>query len=71
MNTLFIIGGIAVLSGIIFMTALYYQQAAELRRAKKYIRFLKKELSIYAKDYEFTYEIASEDDVKDIRFGEF
>lgn len=32
MNTLFIIGGIAVLAGITYMTVAYFQQAAELRK---------------------------------------
>lgn len=35
MNTLFIIGGVAVLAGITYMTVAYFQQAAELREVTK------------------------------------
>ena len=71
MNTLFILGGIAVIAGITYMTIAYFKTAKELENAKDYIRYLKKELTIYADDYEFTYEMASEEDVKGLKFGEF
>ena len=71
MNLFFILGGIAVIAGITYMTIAYFKTAKELENAKDYIRYLKKELTIYADDYEFTYETASEEDVKGLKFGEF
>ena len=70
MNLFFILGGIAVIAGITYMTIAYFKTAKELEDAKDRIRFLKKELSIYADDYQFTYEMATEEDVKDLKFGD-
>ena len=72
MNLFFIIGGIAVIAGITYMTIAYFKTAKELEDAKSKIRFLKRELTICADDYDFTsYELASEEDLKGLKFGEF
>ena len=70
MNLFFIIGGIAVIAGITYMTIAYFKTAKELENAKSKIRFLKRELTIYADDFT-TYELASEEDLKGLKFGEF
>lgn len=70
MNLFFIIGGIAVIAGITYMTIAYYKTARELEDAKSKIRFLKRELTIYADDFT-NYELASEEDLKGLKFGEF
>lgn len=70
MNLFFIIGGIAVIAGITYMTIAYFKTARELEDAKSKIRFLKRELTIYADDFT-NYELASEEDLKGLKFGEF
>lgn len=70
MNLFFIIGGIAVIAGITYMTIAYFKTAKELEDAKSKIRFLKRELTIYADDFT-NYELASEEDLKGLKFGEF
>lgn len=70
MNLFFIIGGIAVIAGITYMTIAYYKTARELEDAKSKIRFLKRELTIYADDFT-NYELASEEDLEGLKFGEF
>ena len=70
MNLFFIIGGIAVITGITYMTIAYYKTARELEDAKSKIRFLKRELTVYTDDFT-TYELASEEDLKGLKFGEF
>lgn len=70
MNLFFIIGGIAVIAGITYMTIAYFKTARELEDAKNKIRFLKRELTIYADDFT-NYELASEEDLKGLKFGEF
>ena len=60
------IGSVLVFIGICTLTYFYYQQAAELRQAKRKIRRLEK----YMHDT-FSWELATEDDVSDIKFGDF
>ena len=52
--------------GICTLTYFYYQQAEELRQAKRKIRRLEK----YMHDT-FSWELATEDDVSDLKFGDF
>lgn len=72
MNTLFIIGGIAVFAGITFMTVLYYETAADLREARSEIRLLKARLQLEksAKKAHREYEISDILD-NDVEFGGF
>lgn len=73
MNLLFIIGGIAVLTGITYMTVAYFQQAKELRETQERLDWCKPIIEEYftIMDQMQNYEIASEDDVRDLKFGEF
>ena len=66
MNTFFIIGGIIVLAGICAMIYLYYQTAAELKEVE---RVANEYLDLLASLD--NYEIASPEDVQDLKFGDF
>lgn len=70
MNLFFIIGGLLVIAGITYMTIAYFKTAKELENARDKIRFLKRELTVYADDFT-NYELASEEDLKGLKFGEF
>ena len=71
MNTLFIIGGIFIIAGITYMTILYFKTAGELIEVQE----RNKELESFMEDYlsimDEKYEIATEEDARDIRFGGF
>ena len=73
MNTFFIIGGVIVLAGICAMTYLYYQTAAELKekedKLSKVDRVANEYLDLLASLD--NYEIASPEDVKELKFGDF
>ena len=65
MNLLFIIGGIAVLAGITYMTVAYFQQAAELR---KVTAKWKEEKELNDSLWK---ALISESNAEDIKFGDF
>ena len=65
MNLFFIIGGIAVLAGITYMTIAYFQQAAELR---KVTAKWKEEKELNDSLWK---ALISENNAEDIKFGDF
>lgn len=65
MNLFFIIGGIAVLAGITYMTVAYFQQAAELR---KVTAKWKEEKELNESLWK---ALISESNAEDIKFGDF
>ena len=73
MNILFAIGGLVVLAGITYMTFAYFQQAKELKEAEERLDWCKPLVEEYFRimDEMQSYEIASPEDVKDIKFGDF
>ena len=75
-----VIGGLAVIAGIVFMTVMYFKTDAELYEAKQTIKLknyeIKKQKEVIDEacrlmDCEVRYEIATPEDVSDIRFGDF
>ena len=70
MNLFFIIGGIAVIAGITYMTIAYFKTAKELENAKSFFFNDTATTEIYTDDFT-TYELASEEDLKGLKFGEF
>ena len=73
MNTFFIIGGIIVLAGICAMTYLYYQTAAELKEKEDKLSEVERVANEYLDLLASldNYEIASPEDVQDLKFGDF
>ena len=65
MTLFFIIGGIAVLAGITYMTVAYFQQAAELR---KVTAMWKEEKELNDSLWK---ALISESNAEEIKFGEF
>lgn len=65
MNLFFIIGGIAVLAGITYMTVAYFQQASELR---KVTAKWKEEKELNESLWK---ALISESNAEDIKFGDF
>ena len=65
MNLFFIIGGIAVLAGITYMTVAYFRQAAELR---KVTAKWKEEKELNESLWK---ALISESNAEDIKFGDF
>ena len=73
MNTFFIIGGVIVLAGICAMTCLYYQTAAELKEKEDKLSEVERVANEYLDLLASldNYEIASPEDVQDLKFGDF
>lgn len=83
MNLFFIIGGIAVLAGITYMTVAYFQQAKELKETKEKleealmdVQLLEARLDAKPKHYidlDPTYEALQNiaEACKNLKFGEF
>lgn len=73
MNIIYIIGGIFVFLSICALAYFYFQQAKELREAEERLDWCKPLVEEYFRimDEMQSYEIASPEDVKDIKFGDF
>ena len=69
MTLFFIIGGIAVIAGITYMTIAYFKTAAELEEARSELKAAKKTIHELTSPFE-KYEV-SETFFTDVKFGGF